>query len=100
MEEQRGFRRAMARLVESESTESVLLPYGVFGVVAPFNFPMALAAGMIGAALVAGNTVVFKPSSEAPLSGALLCQALWAAGVPGDVLHFLPGAGAQVGEAI
>jgi 1-pyrroline-5-carboxylate dehydrogenase len=61
---------------------------------------MALAAGMIGAALVAGNAVVFKPSSEAPLSGALLCQALWAAGVPRDVLHFLPGAGAQVGEAI
>jgi 1-pyrroline-5-carboxylate dehydrogenase len=100
IEEQRGFRRPMARLVESESTESVLLPYGVFGVVAPFNFPMALAAGMIGAALLAGNVVVFKPSSEAPLSGALLCEALWAAGVPRDVLHFLPGAGAQVGEAI
>jgi 1-pyrroline-5-carboxylate dehydrogenase len=100
MEEQEGFRRAMARLTPTESTESVLLPYGVFGVVAPFNFPMALAAGMIGAALVAGNTVVFKPSSEAPLSGALLCRALWQAGVPRDVLHFLPGSGAQVGEAI
>ena len=100
MEEHRGFRRPMARLVASESTESVLLPYGVFGVVAPFNFPMALAAGMIGAALCAGNTVVFKPSSEAPLSGALLCRALWSAGVPREVLHFLPGSGAQVGEAI
>ncbi len=100
MEEQLGFRRPMARLSAGESTESVLLPYGVFGVVAPFNFPMALAAGMIGAALVAGNTVVFKPSSEAPLSGALLCRALWQAGVPREVLHFLPGSGAQVGEAI
>lgn len=100
MEAQDGFRRPMARLNPAESTESVLLPYGVFGVVAPFNFPMALAAGMIGAALVTGNTVVFKPSSEAPLSGALLCRALWAGGVPRDVLHFLPGAGAQVGESI
>ncbi len=100
MQEQDGFRRPMARLNPAESTESVLLPYGVFGVVAPFNFPMALAAGMIGAALLAGNTVVFKPSSEAPLSGALLCRALWAGGVPREVLHFVPGSGAQVGEAI
>jgi len=100
MEEHRGFRRPLRRMHSAESTESVLLPYGVFGVIAPFNFPSALATGMMAGALVAGNTVVFKPSNEAPLCGFELCQALWDAGVPRDVLHFVAGAGSEVGEAI
>ncbi len=100
IEEHQGFRRALRRMSPAESTESVLLPYGVFGVIAPFNFPSALAAGMMAGALVTGNTVVFKPSNEAPLCGFELCQALWDAGVPRDVLHFVAGAGGEVGEAI
>jgi 1-pyrroline-5-carboxylate dehydrogenase len=100
MEEERGYRRPMARVAPGEATESVLLPYGVFAVISPFNFPMALAAGMVGAALAAGNTVVFKPSEEAPISGAALCAALWAAGVPRAALHLLLGTGAAVGAAM
>src|SRR6185369_15927281 len=69
MEEADGFERPLERLLPGEDTRSVLRPYGVFAVVSPFNFPMALAAGMSAGALVAGNTVVFKPSSEAPLIG-------------------------------
>src|SRR5437879_11488695 len=49
----------------SVHTRSILRPHGVFAVISPFNFPMALAAGPTGAALMAGNTVVFKPSSAA-----------------------------------
>ncbi|HEX4954926.1 MAG TPA: aldehyde dehydrogenase family protein [Thermoanaerobaculia bacterium] len=94
-----GYRRAMARMAPAEATESVLLPYGVFAVISPFNFPSALAAGMIGAALVTGNTVVAKPALDAPISGELLCEALWEAGVPREVLHLVHG-GAGVGEAL
>lgn len=88
-----GLRRTMARALADEATESVLQPYGVWAVVSPYNFPMALAAGMIGAALLTGNTVVYKPSEEAALSGALLARALWAAGVPHEVVQLVHGGG-------
>jgi 1-pyrroline-5-carboxylate dehydrogenase len=78
---------------------SVLRPYGVFGVISPFNFPSALAAGPIGAALVAGNTVVFKPAETTPWSGVLLTEILHAAGVPGGALNLVTGA-AETGRAI
>ncbi len=100
MERADGYRMAMARVSPGEATESVCLPYGVWGVISPFNFPTALAAGMIAGALVTGNTVVLKPSQDAPLAGALLCRALWDAGVPHDVLHLVMGGGEEVGEAI
>src|SRR6266516_2848956 len=57
-----GFDHKMSQLFSNEHTRSVLRPYGVWAVISPFNFPMALAAGPSGAALVAGNTVLFKPS--------------------------------------
>ena len=90
----------MARVTEGEATESVYLPYGAWTVVSPFNFPLALAAGMVGAALATGNTVVLKPSEEAPFSGASLCDALWAAGVPRGALGLLFGPGEEVGAAL
>ncbi len=95
-----GYRRPLARMSPSESTESVLLPYGVWAVISPFNFPAALAGGMIAAALLAGNTVVFKPALDAPVSGELLCTALWEAGVPREALQLVHGPGATVGEAL
>ncbi len=100
MEENQGFRRVMARMSPDEATESVMRPYGVWTVISPFNFPSALAAGMIGGALVTGNTVVFKPSVDAPISGELLCRELWAAGVPGEVLQLLHGTGERVGRRL
>jgi len=81
IEDAGGFETPLAKLLPGEDTRSVLRPYGVFAVVAPFNFPLALAAGMAGGALVAGNAVVFKPSSEAPLTGLRLCQILNDAGL-------------------
>lgn len=100
MERNGGYRFELERVSPGESTESVYLPYGVWGVISPFNFPLALAAGMVGGALVTGNTVVLKPSQDAPLSGALLAEVLWHAGVPRDVLHLVMGPGSSVGEAM
>ena len=77
----------------------MLRPYGVFGVISPFNFPSALAAGPIGAALVAGNTVVFKPAETTPWSGVLLAEILHEAGLPDGVLNLVTG-GPAVGKAL
>lgn len=77
-----------------------LKPYGVWAVIAPFNFPFALAGGPIGAALVCGNTVVFKVASVAAWSGALLMAAFRDAGLPAGVLSMVTGAGATVGNAL
>jgi 1-pyrroline-5-carboxylate dehydrogenase len=69
LEANAGFVHELGRLVPDERNRSVLRPYGVFGVIGPFNFPVALATGMSSAALAAGNTVVLKPSEEAPRCG-------------------------------
>ena len=79
---------------------SILRPYGVWIVVAPFNFPFALAGGPTAAALVAGNTVVLKGAVETPWSGALLAQCIHDAGVPRGVFNYLVGDGATVGDAL
>ncbi|HJQ96754.1 MAG TPA: aldehyde dehydrogenase family protein [Candidatus Polarisedimenticolaceae bacterium] len=99
IEDAEGFERPLEKLLPGEDTRSVLRPYGVFAVIAPFNFPLALAAGMAGGALVAGNTVVFKPSSEAPLSGFRLCQIVNDAGLPPGVFQFVTGGGRDLGDA-
>ncbi len=77
-----------------------LRPYGAWAVIAPFNFPFALAGGPIGAALVAGNSVVFKMASDTAWSGALLMQAFHDAGVPAGVLNHVSGPGGVVGDAL
>jgi 1-pyrroline-5-carboxylate dehydrogenase len=84
----------------NETTRSVLKPYGVWAVVSPFNFPLALAAGMAAGALVAGNTVVFKPASDTPWSGFALCDIFQEAGLPAGVFNFVTGPGKTVGEEL
>jgi 1-pyrroline-5-carboxylate dehydrogenase len=79
---------------------SVLRPYGPWLVIAPFNFPLALAGGPTGAALVAGNTVVFKSASATPWSGRLLADAFRDAGLPDGVVNYLTGPGGSLGEAL
>ena len=66
--EPRRLLRRDGHIAEHETTRSVLRPYGVWGVISPFNFPMALAAGPAGGALAAGNTVVLKPSPQGSFS--------------------------------
>jgi len=94
-----GFAKMMDRLSPHESTMSVLRPFGVWGVISPFNFPMALAGGPVGGALAAGNTVVLKPSMQGSFSAMKLYECLRDAGVPADVLHLLPGSD-DVGKAL
>jgi 1-pyrroline-5-carboxylate dehydrogenase len=79
---------------------SVLKPHGVWLVIAPFNFPLALAGGPAGAALVTGNTVVFKSASATPWSGRLLADAFRDAGVPAGAVNFVTGPGASLGDAL
>ncbi len=99
MEENDGFRRPLARAFPQEETSDVLRPVGVFAVIAPFNFPLALSAGMMAGALIAGNTVVYKPSPYAGLTGALLVDAAEAAGFPTGVVNLVCG-GSATGEAL
>src|SRR3982750_927011 len=90
MERTDGFREDRVG-AGAEQSSVVLRPYGVFGVIAPFNFPVALAVGMMSAALVAGNTVVFKPSDAAGLTGRLVVEALVEGGLPGGVANLVYG---------
>ncbi len=75
-------------------------PLGVVSVITPWNFPVSIPARKIAPALVTGNTVVFKPSSDAPLSGFRLAEAFDAAGVPKGVLNFITGNAGEIGPAI
>ena len=75
-------------------------PYGVFAVISPFNFPLGLAAGMAGAALITGNTIVLKPTSIAPFSVLKLYHAFIDAGVPPDAVRYVTGPGRAFGEII
>ncbi len=93
VEDANGFQRPLGRLSPNEDTRDVLRPYGVFAVIAPFNFPLALAAGMAGAALVAGNSVVLKPSEDAPWCADGLYRAFADAGLPAGVLQIVHGGG-------
>jgi 1-pyrroline-5-carboxylate dehydrogenase len=90
----------MARLSPHEDTRSVLRPYGVFVVIAPFNFPLALAAGMSAGALLGGNSVVLKPSEEAPWCAEGLYHALRDAGLPDGVFQVVHGEGETLGAAL
>ena len=79
---------------------SVLKSHGVWAVVAPFNFPLALAGGPTAAALVTGNTVVLKGASDAPWATRLLADCIADAGVPPGVFNLLWGQGSEVGAAL
>jgi 1-pyrroline-5-carboxylate dehydrogenase len=100
MTEHDGFAVPMGRLDPAEATSDVMLPYGVWAVISPFNFPMALSAGPMGAALVAGNTVVLKPSEQGVFTGLMTAEVLWTAGVPASALHVVTGPGETVGRAL
>ncbi len=100
MERNEGFTKPMGRLSEAETNIDVLRPYGVWAVISPFNFPMALAGGPTGAALVAGNCVILKPASTGALSAHKLYEALHDAGVPAAAFQLLTGPGSQVGQEL
>ncbi len=100
MEAHKGFVLELEAPGKGQETVSVLRPYGVWAVIAPWNFPMALATGMSAGALVAGNTVVFKPSSESPILGHEIYRALADAGLPRGVYNLVVGPGSSVGDEL
>ncbi|HEV8636841.1 MAG TPA: L-glutamate gamma-semialdehyde dehydrogenase [Chloroflexota bacterium] len=89
-------------LAPAAGTASELLyqPIGVGLVVSPWNFPCAIATGMVVGPVVAGNPVVFKPSSLTPVIGAKVMAVLEEAGLPPGVVGFLPGSGEEVGDCL
>ncbi len=76
------------------------IPLGVGAVIPPWNFPLAILAGMTAAAMVTGNTVVMKPSSDSPAIAFKFFEVLKQAGMPPGVVNFLPGSGAVMGDAL
>ena len=79
---------------------SVRRPIGVAGIITPFNFPMAIPTWKIFPALLCGNSVVFKPSTDVPHTGAMLVEVLLEAGLPPEVVQLVHGGGGAIGNAI
>jgi len=103
MEKNRGFVNELGKLNPDDPKEqnlSVLRPYGVWVVISPFNFPMALSAAPIAAALLAGNTVVFKGSSDTPYCGWKTAELFAEAGLPAGVFNYVSGPGGTVGQEL
>ena len=103
MEKNNGFIVEMGKdpLVGYDATNtSTLRPYGVWLVVSPFNFPLALTGGPAGSALVAGNTVVIKPATDTPWIVRLFADCLRDAGLPDGVMNFVTGPGRTLGQAL
>ncbi|RYM00265.1 aldehyde dehydrogenase family protein [Sporolactobacillus sp. THM7-7] len=82
----------------SVSTERV--PLGVVAVITPWNFPVSIPARKIAPALITGNTVVFKPSSDTPLIACRIIEALHHAGIPKGVINFVTGSASEIGDSL
>jgi RHH-type proline utilization regulon transcriptional repressor/proline dehydrogenase/delta 1-pyrroline-5-carboxylate dehydrogenase len=88
------------RDIPGETNQYFYAPRGVVAVLSPWNFPLAIPAGQVAAALVTGNTVVFKPASPAAVVGAKLVALCVEAGVPAGVINLVAGPGDEVGAAL
>jgi 1-pyrroline-5-carboxylate dehydrogenase len=100
MRENRGYMTDMPPPYPDERPRDLLKPYGVWGVISPFNFPCAIMAGMSTAAMLAGNTVVVKPSSDAPWPALALAEMLEEAGLPPGIFNVVTGAGGRIGREL
>ena len=86
--------------IPGEQNRVEYIPLGVGVVIAPWNFPLAILSGMTTAAVVAGNTVVMKPASTAPVTAYRFMEVMEEAGVPPGVMNYLPGPGGEVGDVL
>ena len=103
MEKNNGFINELGKLNPNDPKEqnvSILRPYGVWVVISPFNFPMALSAAPIAAALVTGNTVVFKGSSDTAYNSWKVAELFAEAGLPNGVFNYVSGPGRTVGQEL
>jgi 1-pyrroline-5-carboxylate dehydrogenase len=99
IEKNRGFVVKKSTMSDEQNT-SVMRPYGVWAVIAPFNFPAAILVGMSVGALITGNTVIIKPASDTPIIGYKIVDSMIEAGLPDGVVNFVPGSGVEIGKAI
>ena len=83
-----------------ELTKCVYIPLGVGVAVSPWNFPLSLFGGMIVSAVVTGNTICCKPSSDAPIVAYKFVELCQKAGIPADVVSYIPGSGSEIGDFI
>lgn len=83
---------------ENEINTFHYIPLGVGIIISPFNFPLAIMAGTASAAMVAGNTILLKPSNNTPVIAAKFVEVMKEAGLPQGVLNYIPGSGAEVGD--
>ncbi|MBD0299214.1 MAG: aldehyde dehydrogenase family protein, partial [Nitrososphaera sp.] len=100
MEKNNGFETIMKSAYPNEKSRSVMKPYGIWGVIAPFNFPAAIFAGMSTGAIITGNTVVAKPSSNTPIVAWKFAQIFKQAGLPDGVFNLVIGLGSKIGNAL
>ncbi len=94
-----GERRNLAHLPD-EATDYRYDPLGAGIVIPPWNFPCAILTGMTMGPIAAGNTVILKPATNTPIIGYKMVEIMEEAGVPAGVVNFLPGSGAEIGDAL
>ncbi len=100
MESNEGYTMRTNQCYLDEESYSVMRPYGVFVVIAPFNFPIAITTGMCAGALITGNTVVLKPSSNTPISAVKLINIFKEAGVIDGAINLIVGIGSEISDAL
>jgi 1-pyrroline-5-carboxylate dehydrogenase len=99
LELNQGFVKPTKSANPNEKTQSVLKPYGVWGIIPPFNFPSAIAIGMSSGALITANTVVLKPASDTPLSAFQFVDSIYTK-IPAGAINFVTGKGSIVGQEV
>ena len=99
LEKNEGFCKDTDHPNPNEKTRTVMKPYGVWGIIAPFNFPSAIAIGMTTGALITGNTTLLKPSSDAPLSSFQFAKYLYPK-LPDGAINLVTGSGSKIGKAL
>jgi len=99
LETNQGFVKPTKSASPNEKTQSVLKPYGVWGIISPFNFPSAIAIGMSSGALITANTIVLKPASDTPISAFKFVESIYRK-IPSGAINLVTGQGSVVGKAI
>ncbi len=99
LEKNEGFCKQTNHPNPNEKTQTVMKPYGVWGIISPFNFPSAIAIGMSTGALITGNTAILKPASAAPLSSFYFAKFLFPK-IPHGAVNFVTGSGSIVGKTL
>lgn len=85
-------------VLQKENPDTAFSPKGIGVTISPWNFPIGIPVGTIAAPLAAGNKVIFKPSSLAPITAHKLCECFWDAGIPKDALIYLPAKGSDISK--